>query len=98
MEFVPAPIPTPAVKGKPLVVLACISKRYFSAAVRNTGAAPLLWTTGLMAPEAYTLDAALLAWAMGGNAAEVKERAAAAYAKWQKCSLGAARKLLVSGW
>ncbi len=98
MEFAPAPIQAPVAKAKPLIVLACISKRYFAAAVRSTTAEPLLWTTGLMAPEAYTLDAALQAWATTGKASTVREHAAAAYAKWQKCSLGAARKLLVSGW
>ena len=41
------------------IVLACASKFYFAGALRPTGAQPLLWTTGLMAPEAYTMKAAL---------------------------------------
>lgn len=50
-----------------------------------------------MAPEAYTLDAAVQAWAEAAPAEQVRERAAGAYAKWQKCSIGAARRLLVTG-
>ena len=37
------------------IMLACISKKYFSSHLKNTGAEPLLWSTGLMAPEAYIL-------------------------------------------
>lgn len=32
------------------VVLACISKRYFAAGLRETGAHPLVWTTNLREP------------------------------------------------
>jgi hypothetical protein len=45
------------------IILACASKAYFSSGLRATGAQPLLWTTGLMAPEAYTRKAALDGWA-----------------------------------
>jgi hypothetical protein len=48
------------------IVLACASKQFFAEAVRASGAYPLLWTTGLMAPEAYTLKSALDGW-MGGE-------------------------------
>ena len=36
------------------IILACASKQYFAGPLRASGAYPLLWTTGLMAPEAYT--------------------------------------------
>jgi hypothetical protein len=80
------------------VVLACISKQFFAEGVRASGAYPLLWTTGLMAPEAYTLKSALDGWIAGENNEQIRDRAAAAYDKYQKCGLRAARRLLVSGW
>jgi hypothetical protein len=46
-----------------------------------------------MAPEAYTLDAAVTAFARGLGASAVHEAAAAAYSSYQKCSLKAARAL-----
>ena len=52
----------------------------------------------LMAPEAYTLKAALDGWIAGESAVGTRERAAAAYAKYQKCSMTAAQKLFTSGW
>lgn len=98
MEFAPPPPRAPAdTVIRDAIVLACASKPYFDEPLRTTGARPLLWTTGLMAPEAYTLDAALQAWVMEGSAEQVRERAAEAYAKWQRCGLQAARRLLVSG-
>lgn len=80
------------------VVLACASKQFFSSAVRVGGAYPLLWTTGLMAPEAYTLKAALDGWIAGETNEQVRERAAAAYDRYQKCGLKAARRLFATGW
>jgi hypothetical protein len=99
MDFAPPPSAQPAnARKRETVILACISKRYFSGPLKNTGAFPLLWTTGLMAPEAYTLDAALQGWVRNETPEQIRERAAQAYARWQKCGAGAARKLLVSGW
>lgn len=80
------------------IVLACVSKSYFASGMRSTGAQPLLWTTGLMAPEAYTLKAALDGWVARESGPQVRQRAAAAYAKYQKCSLAAATHLFSTGW
>lgn len=80
------------------VVLACASKQFFGEAVRATGAYPLLWTTGLMAPEAYTLKSALDGWIAGENREQVRDRAAGAYDKYQKCGLKAAHRLFATGW
>jgi hypothetical protein len=44
------------------IILACASKQYFAEPQRVSGAHPLLWTTGLMAPEAYTPKSALDGW------------------------------------
>ena len=80
------------------IILACGSKIYFAAALRASGAYPLLWTTNLMAPEAYTLKSALDGWIAGETEAQIHERAAGAYDKYQKCGIRAARKLMATGW
>jgi hypothetical protein len=80
------------------IVLACASKQFFAEPVQASGGYPLLWTTGLMAPEAYTLKSALNGWIAGESNEQVRDRAAGAYDKYQKCGLRAARRLLVSGW
>jgi len=80
------------------VVLACASKQYFTAPLRAAGARPLLWTTNLMAPEAYVLGAALEGWLANEAGGQVRERAAKAYHAYQRCGLRAARGLFASGW
>jgi len=80
------------------VILACASKQFFAEPLRSSGANPLLWTTGLMAPEAYTLKSALDGWIAGESSEQIRDRAAGAYDKYQKCGFRAARRLLVSGW
>jgi hypothetical protein len=80
------------------IILACISKSYFAAPLRATGARPLIWTTGLMAPEAYTLKSAIDGWILHESGEQIRERAAVAYDKYQKCGLKGARRLLVTGW
>jgi hypothetical protein len=80
------------------IILACASKQFFAEALHASGAHPLLWTTGLMAPEAYTLKAALDGWIGGENGEQIRDRAAAAYDKYQKCGLRVAHRLFASGW
>jgi hypothetical protein len=80
------------------IILACVSKSYFAAPLRATGATPLVWTTGLMAPEAYTLKSAIDGWILRESNDQIRERAAVAYDKYQKCGLRGARRLLVTGW
>ena len=99
MEFGPPPLPKAATPGAPrVIILACAAKAYFGQWLKAAGAKPLLWTTGLMAPEAYTLLAALDGWAKGETDQSVRLRAARAYAKYQNIKTGAAKRLLVSGW
>jgi len=86
--------PTP----KDAIILACISKDYFAPYLSQTGANPLVWTTGLMAPEAYTLKAAIDGWILNEDTAAIRERAAQAYHQYQKCGMNGARRLLVSGY
>jgi hypothetical protein len=80
------------------IMLACVSKRYFAEPLRKTGARPLLWTTGLMAPEAYVLKAATDGWILNENGEEVRRRAATAYNQYQRCGVNAALRLFSSGW
>jgi hypothetical protein len=77
------------------VVLACMSQQYFSP-VLNAHSVPLLLTTGLMAPEAYTLDAVLTSWFSGESSAEVRLAAARAYARHQRTSERAALRLFTT--
>ena len=72
------------------VILACASKQYFAATLRTGGAYPLLWTTNLMAP----LDG----WIAGETAGQIRDRAASAHDKYQKCGYKAARRLFATGW
>ena len=75
------------------IVLACASRPYFAPLL---GSSPLLLTNGLMAPEAYTLTAAIEAWVRRGDEAAVREAAAQAYAKHQSCGIKGARRLFAA--
>jgi hypothetical protein len=85
-------------KPRMAIVLACASKSFFAPYLKNARATPLLWTTGLMAPEAYTLKAALDGWMANEDGESVRQRAAQAYDKYQHCGLRAAQRLFVTGW
>lgn len=84
--------------ARDIIILACISKKYFAPHIMQTKANPLVWTTGLMCPEAYTLDNAITGYISNEPAANIRDRAAKAYATYQKCGEKAARNLLVTGW
>ena len=80
------------------IILACASKDYFSPALQQSGATPLLWTTNLMAPEAYVLSAAIDGWMKKESDEQIRLRAADAYHKYQNCGVKAARGLFATGW
>ena len=80
------------------IILACISKRFFKSYIEVTKANPLVWTTGLMAPEAYTLKWAIDGWILNETDEQIRERAAQAYNHYQKCGIKGARGLLVTGY
>ncbi len=79
------------------IILACISRDYFGPYVQSAGAKVLVWSTGLMAPEAYTLHDAIAAYTEGQSPEQIRLAAARAYHRYQKCGLRAAKHLLVSG-
>jgi len=80
------------------VFLCCVSRPYFDPYLEQGGAYPLLMTTQLMCPEAYTLQAALEGWVRRESPAHIHERAAQAYSRYQKCSLRAAKRLFATGY
>jgi hypothetical protein len=79
------------------VILACASKSYFAEALQTTGANPLLWTTNLMAPEAYILSAAIEGWLNKETDEQIRLRAAKTYNQYQNCGLQSADKLFATG-
>jgi hypothetical protein len=85
-------------RQRAVIILCCISKRYFANPLKTAGGYPLLWTTGLMAPEAYVLQAAVEGWLADENGERIRERAAIAYNTYQKCGLKGARNLFATGW
>ncbi len=84
--------------SRPVIVLACDSKYFFAPYLKETGASPLLWTTGLMAPEAYTLKAAIDGWIADEDGESIRSHAAEAYNKYQHCGSLAALHLFATGW
>jgi hypothetical protein len=85
-------------KRRDVIILACFSKSYFSPHLKQANVNPLVWTTGLMSPEAYTVHDAIIGYTSKETNESIRTRAALAYSKYQKCSEKASRSLLVSGW
>jgi hypothetical protein len=84
-------------KNRNCIILACVSRDYFSDYIKASNANPLVWTTGLMCPEAYTVHDAIIGFVNYESNEKIRNRAALAYSKHQKCSIKAARNLLVTG-
>jgi len=82
---------------KDVIILACYSKMYFAPEIEQSNANPILWTTHLMAPEAYILKDAIDGWIRNETAEKIIERAAQAYHKYQNCGIEAARNLFSYG-
>ncbi|MDQ3047287.1 MAG: hypothetical protein M3R27_07040 [Bacteroidota bacterium] len=83
---------------KDVIILACSSRSYYKKGIQEAGANPILWTTNLMCPEAYTLKAAMDGWLLHESGEQIRTRAAEAYHKYLKCGIKGARGLLVTGW
>lgn len=84
-------------KNHDIIILACYSKEFFSDEIKQSKANPILWTTHLMAPEAYTLESAIDGWILNETGAQIDERAAQTYNKYQKCGIKGARNLFTTG-
>lgn len=85
-------------KKRDVIILACYSKRFFGPHLDKKTVNPLVWTSNLMCPEAYSLHDAINGYINNESNEQIQQRAAAAYSKYQKCSLRAAKNLLVTGW
>jgi hypothetical protein len=85
-------------KSREVIILACKSKLYFGEHFVDSNVNPIIVTTGLMAPEAYTLESVLEGWIKNEPKDELRLRAAKAYDKYQKCGLNAAKNLFDTKW
>ena len=85
-------------KKRDCIILACYSKSYFSEHLKTANVNPVVWTTGLMCPEAYTLHNALSGYVNAETNEQIRSRAARTYSSYLKCSEKAARHLLTTGW
>jgi len=83
---------------KDAIMLCCYSKSYFNSYLEQIGSKPFVWTTHLMAPEAYVLHASITAWLNNESPSATRERVAQAYNKYQKCGMRGARGLFRRGW
>lgn len=92
-RFEEVPTANPAGPARASLVLACASRPYFLDILNRGGSHPLLLTTNLMAPEAYSLEAAISAFTKGESPKTLHENVAAAYHKYQKCGMKGARRL-----
>jgi hypothetical protein len=97
MDFFASDLPAPDIAGgkspNAAVVLACKSRMYFEGLLQAVEAHPLVLTAGLMAPEAYTLDAVITAWVEKKTDREIRQAAAAAYDRYQNTGKRAAEWL-----
>ena len=95
MEFRPDRYPAADTTRPPrsALALACASKPYLLQPLQYAGAHPLLLTTNLMAPEAYSLDAAIAGFVAGKKTDAIHTDVAKAYNTYQKCGLTGAKRL-----
>ncbi len=79
------------------IILACYSQSYFEPYLKQFGINPLVWSKGLMSPEAYTLKWAIDGWINKENNEQIVMRARQAYNHYQKCGMRGATNLLATG-
>ena len=76
------------------VILSCWSKLYFKKPVNIARAKAVLWANERLAPEAYILKPAIEGWLKKNTPEWIHRRAAEEYARYQKCGLKGALRLL----
>lgn len=76
--------------GRQAMVFCCESRQYFGKPLAAVNAKPVLLTTQFMYPGGFLLIAALEGWTRGETPGQLRQRAAAAYARNQKISVKAA--------
>jgi hypothetical protein len=72
-----------------VVILCCVSERYFGDRLRALGCRPILMTQQLMYPGSFILHSAIEKWNDGGSLPDLRTAAAVSYAKNQKISVKA---------
>jgi hypothetical protein len=82
----PAPALPNATSPRPdgALVVACFARKYFRPLLSKLGVPLWVGTTNLLSAEAYSVEAALDAWALGATPAAMRLAAGKAYAQWQK--------------
>ncbi len=99
MDFeIPNPPPQNSADRKDVFILASASRLYFKDAVLTAGAVPVLWTSNLITPEAYSLKAGIDGWLYHETGGEIAVRAAKAYDAYQQCGYETALQLFVTGY
>jgi len=83
---------------KDVMILACYSKSFFENLMKSAHVNPLVWSNGLMSPEAYTLSWAIDGWLLGESNEQIVGRARRAYNEYQKCGMRGASNLLTTGY
>jgi len=79
--------------NRDVVILACKSRPYFKDILSKLKVKSMLLTNGFMAPEAYTLHDIIDVWNIKKSKTTIREAAAKAYHKYQKCGMRGARGL-----
>jgi hypothetical protein len=83
--------------GREAIVLCCTSSVYFGPHLAAVNSRPVLLTTQLMYPGGFVLRAALDGWVAKESPEQIRQRAAAAYARNQKISVKAAAGVFTTG-
>jgi hypothetical protein len=83
--------------GREAIVLCCMSANYFGPHLAAVNAKPVLLTTQLMYPGGFLLRAALDGWVAKETPEQIRQRAAAAYARNQKIGVKAAAGVFTTG-
>lgn len=83
---------------KDVAVIGCASFEYFKNHLNIAKGYPLLTTNGLMAPEAYIVEAVVNEWAINKTDSDFQLAAGKAYNQYQKCGIKGATRLFKSGW
>ncbi len=86
MEFQVTTTPSKTTPEMDTITLCCIADRYFNKYLQKTNTTTILQTKSLMYPGSFILHDALEGWFKGESKAQIRTRAAKAYAKNQKIS------------
>lgn len=81
------------IRAADAMVIACKSRQFFKRYLNAAKLNPVLLTTGLLAPEGYTVEAAVRAWARRKSPTQIRLATAASYAQYQHLSFRGAEKL-----